>query len=234
MSHGVTRALAGAVRLGMSVSIATRSRAVTPTGRRRSPWWLLLAGPAAGAALGIVARGWMRLITDEPEFSWSGTIFIVAAFVLTGFGHSVAWAVREAGWRRRGTLARVAGAVLTLPLFVGAGALMLPTVLAGSLALWRPDWPRWVRWVAATVAAAPPVMVVAGTAREHQTVRAAAGLVLFVATYAVVVASMRAIVAPGPRSGPIRRAARIGVAIGAAVLLLAVITFTVGLATADS
>ena len=58
----------------------------------------LLAGLLAGAAVGILARTWMRLITtDEPGFNWSGTLFIVGAFAVMG---GVAGAV--AGARRRG------------------------------------------------------------------------------------------------------------------------------------
>ena len=92
-------------------------------------------GLLAGVALGAIARGWMRLITDDPEFSWSGTIFIVAAFGITGLGHGIAWAARRAGLRRRwSTVARIVGAMLTLPLFVGAGAIMLPTVVGAAMA----------------------------------------------------------------------------------------------------
>ncbi|HSP27497.1 MAG TPA: hypothetical protein VLN74_03025, partial [Ilumatobacteraceae bacterium] len=52
--------------------------------RRLSSWQIVLIGPFAGAALGVVARWWMRLISDDPEFTWSGTIFIVLAFTVMG------------------------------------------------------------------------------------------------------------------------------------------------------
>lgn len=35
-----------------------------------------------GLAIGVIARFWMRWISTDPEFSWSGTIFIVGAFAL--------------------------------------------------------------------------------------------------------------------------------------------------------
>lgn len=230
MSQIVTRAAVGTVRPGMSVSLATAAHDDASLSGHRLPWWLPLAGPVAGAALGAVARSWMRLITDDPEFSWSGTLAIVIAFTLAGFGHSIAWTVRSTGWRRRGTMARIAGAVLTMPLFVGAGALMLPTVAAGSFAAWRIDWPRWVRWLLAAVAAAPPVLVV--TEIEHRTIRTTAGVVLLLATYAVIVASIRPVIAPVTGAKRMRRATRILAVTGAVLLLLAAASLTVGVATA--
>ena len=38
-----------------------------------------------GVGLGVVLRIWMRLISDDPEFSWGGTIAIVTVFTLLGF-----------------------------------------------------------------------------------------------------------------------------------------------------
>jgi hypothetical protein len=35
-----------------------------------------------GLVLGVIARFWMRWISTDPEFSLSGTIFIVGAFAL--------------------------------------------------------------------------------------------------------------------------------------------------------
>ena len=217
----------------MTVSLTEPVISSTATGRR-SRWWLLAVGPAAGGTLGVVARVWMRLITEDPEFTWNGTVFIVIAFALTGFGCSVAWAVRTAGWRRRGTAARIVGAVLTLPLFVGAGVLMMPTVVGGSLARWRADWPRWARGVAAVVAAAPPVSVAAGTVRDGTSPGSAAGLVLFGATYAAVIGAMRPIVARVDGAARMRRATRIAAVAGVVLLLLVAATFTVGVATAGA
>ena len=83
----------------------------------------LALGLFGGAALGIAARAWMRLIADDPEFTWDGTIFIVMAFTIFGFTQSIVAAARRRT-RRRWTLtvARVIGTVGLLPLFVGAGA----------------------------------------------------------------------------------------------------------------
>lgn len=183
------------------------SRPDGPTSPRRS-MWLLLLGPVAGAALGVVARLWMRLITDDPEFTWSGTIFIVGAFAVTGFGHSLALVVRSRARRRLATVARVVGAALTLPIFVGAGGMMLPTVAGASLAKWRTDWRRWSRALAAVVAIPVPVALAIGAVMDGVTVGEIAGYALLAATYHLIVRSMRSIVAPYPDGWRLARWAR--------------------------
>jgi hypothetical protein len=170
---------------------------IRPTRQRRSGWWIVLAAPFAGATLGVVARCWMRLITDDPEFSWNGTIFIILAFAIAGAGHGVAWAARRAGVRRRwSTTARVAAGVLTLPIFAGAGAMMLPTVFGASVAGARTDWPRAARLAAAFVAIPVPIIIGTDLVENGITPGVLLGVVLMAATYAVVVRSSYAIVAP--------------------------------------
>jgi len=46
----------------------------------------LLLGALCGAAWGVAARVWMRLITTTPEFTWSGTLSIVGATTVAGLG----------------------------------------------------------------------------------------------------------------------------------------------------
>jgi len=62
----------------------------------------LAAGVVAGLVCGVLARVLMRVVSvvsdDEPEFSWSGTIFIVLLFVLA----AVPGAMLAAGYRGRG------------------------------------------------------------------------------------------------------------------------------------
>ena len=117
-------------------------------------------GTFGGCALGIVARGWMRLISDDPEFSWSGTIFIVAGFTIFGFGQSIVAVARNRTERRRTlTIVRAIGVVTMLPLFVAAGAVMLPTVIGGGLAASRAEWRATTRIVCLVVAAGPVVVV---------------------------------------------------------------------------
>ncbi len=172
----------------------------------------------------------MRLITEDPEFSWSGTIFIVLAFTIAGAGHGVAWAVRRAGVRRRwSTTARVAAAVLTLPIFTGAGAMMLPTVFGASVAGARTDWPRAARLVAALVAIPVPIIIAADLVDNGITPGVLLGVVLMVATYAVVVRSSYAIAAPIADGWRLPRIVRVLTVVAAAIALLLVVFSAVGL-----
>lgn len=96
-------------------------------------------GVAAGAGLvwGIAVRSWMRLIAEDPEFTWTGTIFIVGAATIAGLGMGVGVAARRNRWRF-GKVASVIGGVLVVPLGMGAGSIMLATVVPGGVALGRP------------------------------------------------------------------------------------------------
>ncbi len=42
-----------------------------------------------GLALGVISRVWMRLISNEPEFSCGGTVVVVGVFVLSGLGTGI-------------------------------------------------------------------------------------------------------------------------------------------------
>lgn len=199
--------------------------------RRQPPvWWIVFVAPLAGAALGVVARCWMRLITDDPEFSWSGTIFIVLAFTIAGAGHGVAWATRRAGLPRRWTTtARVTAGVLTLPIFTGAGAMMLPTVFGASVAGARSDWPRAFRLVAALAAIPVPIVIAADLVDNGITPGVLVGVVLMVATYTLIVRSSYAIVAPIGDGWRLPRLARVLALVAAAMVVLFVAFSVVGL-----
>jgi len=183
----------------ITTTIAPQRAATDRTVRAR--WTVPAAlglGVLGGAVLGVVARLWMRLISTEPEFTWSGTLFIVVAFALFAFGQAVSWSARRTSRRRRRvTAARTAGVVLSLAIFGGAGSLMLPTVLAGALAAWRTDWTRAVRVVVA-IAAVP----IAGFLAKEIVgdlgwgVHGLTGVALFVALYGVVIVALGPTVAP--------------------------------------
>ncbi len=115
----------------------------------------VVAGAAAGLAWGIVARLWMRFISDHPEFSWSGTAFIVGAATIFGTAMGVAWLRRARGgrgwWRLLG--------LTVLLLGMGAGSIMIPTVLVGAVALGRP-WRRWITAVLLAIALVPQLLLV--------------------------------------------------------------------------
>lgn len=192
----------------------------------RAVGWVV-ACAVAGAALGAVARGWMRLLSDDPEFSWSGTIAIVVVFTVAGAGHGLAARARRARRRRWSTLGRVVGGVLTLGLFVAAGGVMLPTVAGGSLAVWRRDWPRWTRALPAAVALPVPVSIAWQAADGGLSGRRLLGLVLFAATYTVIIRALEPVVAPVGSGWRLARWARVaavvaGLAAAAAATLLAV------------
>jgi hypothetical protein len=118
---------------------------------QRSPWWErhpVGTGALGGLAWGILMRLWMRFISTDPEFSWSGTSYILGASLLAGLGLGLAYHLsRKArrGWWR----------VFGLPVILlggGAGMIMLPGVVLGAVAFGRRDWPRRVRialWIVA-------------------------------------------------------------------------------------
>ena len=89
-------------------------------------------GLALGAAWGVLARVWMRLITTDPAFSWSGTLLIVGLAALLGAGVGLVDAALRAGRSRWWRLAVVPGLLLLL----GPGILLAPSFVVGGLA-----WP---------------------------------------------------------------------------------------------
>ncbi len=166
----------------------------------------LAIGLFGGAALGVAARAWMRLISDDPEFTWGGTIFIVIAFTIFGFTQSIV-AVARRRTRRRWTLtlARVIGTVGLMPLFVGAGVVMVPTVVGGGLAFARVEWHRVARGICLVLAAAPVLFVGGGLVSSFGwSLHALAGFVAMLAVYGTVVLATRFTFAaqPGGRQRP--------------------------------
>jgi len=115
-------------------------------------------GLVVGIILGAVARGWMRLISDDPEFSWDGTLFIIGSFTVWGFAQGFVIGVRRITSRRWVvSLVRAFGIVGMMPIFSGAGAIMAPTVIFGGLALHRSEWKSVIRVLLCIVAAVPVI-----------------------------------------------------------------------------
>ena len=54
-------------------------------------------GFAAGVVWGATARVFMRLLTTSPEFSWSGTLFILGVGAVAGACIGVVHAARLGG-----------------------------------------------------------------------------------------------------------------------------------------
>jgi phosphoglycerol transferase MdoB-like AlkP superfamily enzyme len=101
-------------------------------------WKIILAAVFGGLVLGIVARLWMRWISTDPEFSWGGTLGIVIAFTIFATTQATIYVLRRRVISRRLTsVIRGVGTFFTLPIFTAAGAVMFPTVILASIAVWR-------------------------------------------------------------------------------------------------
>lgn len=149
-------------------------------GRVRMPG-ALAVGAASGLVWGVVARAWMRLISDKPEFTWSGTLYIVGAATIVGLGTAVAAASRRNHWhplhRRIATLLGAGSVVL---LAAAAGAIVVPTVIIGGVALSRTTIPLSGR-LGVLVPVALTALVTGGTEDlRGQVLFGVAGLLLVV------------------------------------------------------
>ena len=101
----------------------------------------------AGLACAVVARVGMMLLTRHPEPTRSGTVAILVVFTLGGLAVGVVDAARRAGrtpWTRLVALVGVG-------IFLGAGAVFLPSTLVGGAFLSHRRVPTWAR-LAAVVA----------------------------------------------------------------------------------
>lgn len=164
----------------------------------RFPWpVVLLGGLLGGLAWGIGARLWMRFISADPEFSWTGTLFIVIGFGIAGLGQSGAYLGRRAGLRRsRMTVLRVVTFASLLPLGMAAGGPMFPAVVLAPLAIAHTDWSGRMRLLVGAVALIP-VLATAGILLDDlSTARAAAGFLWFLAVYAGIIWAARCTLTP--------------------------------------
>ncbi len=114
---------------------------------------ILLCAAAAGAGAGLVwavaARIWMRLISIDPEFTWSGTTLILGIGTVAGLSAGVVYGARVGGRSRRW---RAAGAGM-LATGLGAGIAFVPMALLTGLAI-SGRGRRLVRLLAALTATA--------------------------------------------------------------------------------
>ena len=147
----------------MSISFNTKTAAppaaTTRAGTSRARFLLAAAGLGllAGLLWGAAARAWMRTISENPEFSWAGTLSILGVTGLAG----IALALLEA-LRRRGVGAvRFALVIPALLMFASPGMTMLPGALLLGLAL-AARGPRWLAIVAAWIAQVSTVVLLYG------------------------------------------------------------------------
>ena len=209
---------------GVEPSIPERA-----TGRRFPGPVVLLGGLVGGLAWGIDARVWMRFISTDPEFSWTGTLFIVIGFGIAGLGQSGAYLGRRASLRRsRMTVLRVVTFASLLPLGMAAGASMFPTVVLAPLAIAHTDWSGRMRLFIGVVALIPVVAIATILSDDLPTPRAAAGFLWFLAVYAGIIWAARFTLAPQLDGWRAPRAARIGGVATLALVTLLETSFLVG------
>ncbi|WP_406047726.1 hypothetical protein [Kribbella sp. NBC_00889] len=103
-----------------------------------SVWHSAAAGLGLGVGWGIAARGWMRLISTEPQFTWAGTGIILGLTGVSGLVLGILYGVRRTG---RSRWWRVL-ALLCLPTFAGPGILFLPAFLLGGFLYLHHLWAR--------------------------------------------------------------------------------------------
>lgn len=104
-----------------------------PGRRDRYIWARYIAlGAALGLGWGVLMRIWMRFISTSPEFSWTGTMFILGASAIAGAVLGFARHRRNAGgqgwWRL---------SILSLLLLGAAGGVMWGTVILWGAAIAR-------------------------------------------------------------------------------------------------
>ncbi len=104
-----------------------------------------LAGAVLGAGWGVLARVFMHFLSDDPQFTWGGTLLILGLSALLGAGLGSVHGARTSRRRRWWRLAPIPGMVL----FGGPGLLLLPAFAGGLVAGPLPS--RWWRALARAV-----------------------------------------------------------------------------------
>lgn len=165
---------------------------------RLSSWKLLLCGVVSGAVLGLIARLWMRWISTNPEFSWSGTIFIIGAFTIFTTTQATVFALRRRTKSKRITsIIRGGGVLFSLPIFGAAGAIMFPTVALASIALWQKSLDKKFRIALSVISLVIPILQINGFISDFGMNIATFGRVLlFVAIYSVVICIIKPTITP--------------------------------------
>jgi hypothetical protein len=165
----------------------------------------LLTMVVVGASYGVVLRAWMRFVSTDPEFSWSGTGYIVGIFSVLGLMAGLVDLGRRRGWQRKLVATRFVGGVLALGCFMAAGIAMFPTIVPAALGVARSDWWKPVRvvLVAGAMAVAGWVVLTMG---DLSLQRRLAALPMYLALCAVEVTLLSRILAPSLPRGSVRGA----------------------------
>jgi len=159
---------------------------------------ILLVALTKGFVLGVVARAWMRWISTDPEFTWSGSIFIVISFMIFMVNQSLVRLLRQRFKGRRSVLLiRISGVIFSLPIFNAGGALMFPSVALASVAKWNTALGKRTRRVLLLLALIIPVIISKDIVSDFGWSFATIGrILLFVAIYSVVVLETKPTLSP--------------------------------------
>lgn len=189
-----------------------------------------MGGLVGGLAWGTIARLWMRFITTNPEFTWSGTLIIVIGFGIAGLAQSGAYLGRRATLGRPAlTVLRVVAVIALLPLGGAAGASMFPTIILATLALTHHTWPRWLRGTLGAIALVPTVATALSFFDDLSLMPAVAGVIWFVAIYAGIIWAARFSLGPQLDGWRVPMALRALGVVALAPLILVAILITIDL-----
>jgi hypothetical protein len=170
----------------------------------------------------------MRVISDDPVFTWSGTIFIVGGFTCFGLTQSIAAVARgrtRQWWKLTG--ARAVGGAGMVPLFVAGGGLLAPTVVGCGLACARPEWSKGVRGLCLGVAAVPVLFVGANLIGSFGwSLHTLAGFAMMLGVYVTIIWSTRFTFAAQHADSPAPPTARQTISVACGLLFL--IAFAAG------
>lgn len=161
-------------------------------------WKIILVAVFGGLVLGVIARLWMRWISTEPAFTWSGTIFIILAFTIFTSAQATVYVLRRGVKTRRLTsIIRGGGIFLTLPLFTGAGAGMFPTVALASIALWQKKIDKKIRIALLIISLVIPVIGIKGIGSDFGwNIQTFGRSLLVILIYSVVILLLKPTVTP--------------------------------------
>jgi len=167
-------------------------------------WKIILLAVFGGLVLGTIARLWMRWISTEPDFTWSGTIFIILAFTIFASAQATVYVLRRRIKTKRLTsIIRGGGILLTLPLFTGAGGGMFPTVALASIALWQKKINRKIRIALLIISLVVPAIGIKGIGSDFGwNIPTFGRSLLVILIYSVVILLLKPTVTPyiGPDS----------------------------------
>lgn len=183
---------------------------------------VVLTALLSGLVLGVLARAWMRWISTDPEFSWSGTIFIVMAFTIFTSVQSIVFLLRKRfKGKRSALLIRTGGVIFSLPLFTAAGAIMFPTVALASVGIWNTALGKRTRGILLILSLIIPIKISFDLVSDFGwTIGSFGRILLFALIYILVIIAIRPTMTPfrGENSEIVKMSKTKKIFLGGAVL----------------